>query len=83
MEKVRCFISYCNLDVKIYDVSAIVSCIKFEKDINIKERLMQCHRELIKGFFKYMNHNWIVKLLNWYIKDLNILWLVGRYMRRV
>lgn len=28
-----------------------------------------------------MKHDWIMKFLNLYIKDSNILWLVGKYLK--
>ena len=35
----------------------------------------------IKGFFDHMKHEWILKFLNYYIKDKNILWLVEKYLK--
>ncbi|MDO4554405.1 MAG: group II intron reverse transcriptase/maturase [Lachnospiraceae bacterium] len=35
----------------------------------------------IKGFFDHMKHDWIIKFLNLYIKDPNILWLVKKYLK--
>ena len=35
----------------------------------------------IKGFFDHMKHKWILKFLNYYIKDKNILWLVKKYLK--
>lgn len=35
----------------------------------------------IKGFFDHMKHDWIMKFLNLYIKDPNILWLVNKYLK--
>ena len=35
----------------------------------------------IKGFFDHMKHEWILKFLNYYIKDKNILWLVNKYLK--
>lgn len=35
----------------------------------------------IKGFFDHMKHEWILKFLNYYIKDKNILWLVKKYLK--
>lgn len=35
----------------------------------------------IKGFFDHMKHEWIIKFLNYYIKDKNILWLVNKYLK--
>ena len=35
----------------------------------------------IKGFFDHMKHEWIMKFLNLYIKDPNILWLVKKYLK--
>ena len=35
----------------------------------------------IKGFFDHMKHEWIIKFLNYYIKDKNILWLVEKYLK--
>lgn len=35
----------------------------------------------IKGFFDHMKHEWIIKFLNYYIKDKNILGLVKKYLK--
>ena len=35
----------------------------------------------IKGFFDHMKHEWILKFLNYYIKDKNILWLVKKFLK--
>ena len=35
----------------------------------------------IKGFFDHMKHEWIIRFLNYYIKDKNILWLVKKYLK--
>lgn len=35
----------------------------------------------IKGFFDHMKHEWIIRFLNLYIKDPNILWLVKKYLK--
>lgn len=35
----------------------------------------------IKGFFDHMKHEWILKFLNYYIKDKNILRLVKKYLK--
>ena len=35
----------------------------------------------IKDFFDHMKHEWILKFLNYYIKDRNILWLVKKYLK--
>jgi len=36
---------------------------------------------VIVGFFDHMKHDWIMKFLNLYIKDPNILWLVNKYLK--
>lgn len=35
----------------------------------------------IKGFFDHMKHEWILKFLNYYIKDKNIIRLVKKYLK--
>lgn len=35
----------------------------------------------ICGFFDHIKHDWIIKFLNLYIKDTNILWLVKKYLK--
>lgn len=35
----------------------------------------------IKGFFDHMDHEWIMKFVNLYIKDTNILRLIKRYLK--
>lgn len=35
----------------------------------------------IKGFFDHMSHDWLMKFLNLYIKDPNLLWLIQRYLK--
>ena len=35
----------------------------------------------IKGFFDHMNHEWMVKFLELYIKDPNIIWLVKKFLK--
>lgn len=35
----------------------------------------------IKGFFDHMKHEWIIKFLNLYIKDPNIIGLVKKYLK--
>ena len=35
----------------------------------------------IKGFFDHMNHEWVVKFLELYIKDPNIIWLVKKFLK--
>ena len=35
----------------------------------------------IKGFFDHMNHEWLVKFLELYIKDPNIIWLVKKFLK--
>lgn len=35
----------------------------------------------IKGFFDHMSHEWMMKFLNLYIKDSNLLWLINKYLK--
>ena len=35
----------------------------------------------IKGFFDHMNHEWLIKFLELYIKDPNIIWLVKKFLK--
>lgn len=35
----------------------------------------------IKGFFDHMSHEWLMKFLNLYIKDTNLLWLIKKYLK--
>ncbi len=35
----------------------------------------------IKGFFDHIKHEWIIKFLDYYIKDKNVLWLVKKYLK--
>ena len=35
----------------------------------------------IKGFFDHMKHDWIIRFLNFYIKDPNIIGLVKKYLK--
>lgn len=35
----------------------------------------------IKGFFDHMSHDWLMKFLNLYIKDPNLLWLIQKYLK--
>lgn len=35
----------------------------------------------IKGFFDHMSHEWMVKFLELYIKDPNIIWLVKKFLK--
>ena len=35
----------------------------------------------IKGFFDHIDHEWMIKFLEWHIKDPNILWLVRKYLK--
>ena len=35
----------------------------------------------IKGFFDHMNHEWLIKFLELYIKDPNIIWLVRKFLK--
>ena len=35
----------------------------------------------IKGFFDHMSHEWLVKFLELYIKDPNIIWLVKKFLK--
>ena len=35
----------------------------------------------IKGFFDHIDHEWMMKFLEWHIKDPNILWLVRKYLK--
>ena len=36
---------------------------------------------VLQGAFDHMKHEWILKFLNYYIKDKNILWLVNKYLK--
>ena len=35
----------------------------------------------IKGFFDHIDHDWMIKFLEWHVKDPNILWLVMKYLK--
>ena len=35
----------------------------------------------IKGFFDHIDHEWMMKFLEWHIQDPNILWLVHKYLK--
>ena len=35
----------------------------------------------IKGFFDHIDHEWMMKFLEWHIQDPNILWLVRKYLK--
>ena len=35
----------------------------------------------VKGFFDHIDHEWMMKFLEWHIKDPNILWLVRKYLK--
>ena len=35
----------------------------------------------IKGFFDHIDHDWMLKFLEWHVKDPNILWLVKKYLK--
>ena len=35
----------------------------------------------IKGFFDHMSHEWMIKFLELYIKDPNIIWLVKKFLK--
>ncbi|WP_312907038.1 group II intron reverse transcriptase/maturase [Tissierella praeacuta] len=35
----------------------------------------------IKGFFDHLSHDWLMKFLNLYIKDPNLLWLIQKYLK--
>jgi len=35
----------------------------------------------VKGFFDHIDHEWMMKFIEWHIKDPNILWLVRKYLK--
>ncbi len=35
----------------------------------------------VKGFFDHIDHEWMMKFIEWHIKDPNILWLIRKYLR--
>ena len=35
----------------------------------------------IKGFFDHIDHEWMMRFLEWHIKDPNILWLIRKYLK--
>ena len=35
----------------------------------------------IRGFFDHIDHEWMMKFLEWHITDPNILWLVQKYLK--
>ncbi len=35
----------------------------------------------VKGFFDHIDHEWMMKFLEWHIKDPNILWLIRKYLK--
>ena len=35
----------------------------------------------IKGFFDHIDHEWMMKFLEWNIKDPNLLWLIRKYLK--
>jgi len=35
----------------------------------------------IKGFFGHIDHEWMMKFLEWNIKEPNILWLIRKYLK--
>lgn len=35
----------------------------------------------IKGFFDHIDHDWMIKFLEYNIKDPNIIWLVKKYLK--
>jgi len=35
----------------------------------------------IKGFFNHINHEWMIKFLEYNIKDSNIIWLIKKYLK--
>ena len=35
----------------------------------------------VKGFFDHINHEWMMKFIEWHIKDPNILWLIRKYLK--
>ena len=35
----------------------------------------------IKGFFDHINHNWMMRFLEWHIQDPNLLWLIKKYLK--
>ena len=35
----------------------------------------------IKGFFDHIDHEWMIKFLEWNIQDKNLLWLIRKYLK--
>ena len=35
----------------------------------------------VKGFFDHIDHEWMMKFIDWHIKDPNILWLIRKYLK--
>ena len=35
----------------------------------------------VKGFFDHIDHEWMMKFIEWHIKDPNILWLIRKYLK--
>lgn len=35
----------------------------------------------VKGFFDHIDHEWMLKFIEWHIKDPNILWLIRKYLK--
>lgn len=35
----------------------------------------------VKGFFDHIDHKWMMRFLEWHIKDPNILWLIRKYLK--
>lgn len=35
----------------------------------------------IKGFFDHINHDWMMRFLEWHIQDPNLLWLIKKYLK--
>lgn len=35
----------------------------------------------IKGFFDHIDHDWMMKFLEWNIQDKNLLWLIRKYLK--
>ena len=34
-----------------------------------------------KGFFDHIDHEWMMKFLEWNIQDKNLLWLIRKYLK--
>ena len=35
----------------------------------------------IKDFFDHIDHDWMMKFLEWNIQDKNLLWLIRKYLK--